>query len=69
MLTNEEKANIVSQHIKNIEINEYNLGLSLIEANSKAVIDQSSVDLLDAQIADLSAQKTALQAELTSLQA
>ena len=69
MLTNEEKANIVNQHIRNVDTNLYNLELSLIEANAKTTVDQDAISSLNAQVTDLTAQKTALQAELASLQA
>lgn len=69
MLTNEEKIVIVNQHIRNVDTNIYNLELSLIEANARTTVDQDVTSSLNAQVADLTAQKTALQAELTSLQA
>jgi hypothetical protein len=69
MLTNEEKINIVTQHLKNAYTNEYNLEMSLVEANAKAIPDQANIDSINAQLTDISAQKTALEAELASLQA
>lgn len=69
MLTNEEKISIVTQHIKNTYTNEYNLQVSLIEANAKVNPDQSAIDSLNIQLTDIAAQKTALEAELASLQA
>lgn len=69
MLTNEEKITIVTQHIKNNYTNKYNLDVSLIAANAKAVPDQDNIDSINEQLTDLSAQRTALEAELASLQA
>jgi hypothetical protein len=69
MLTNEEKIAIVTQHLKNVYTNEYNLEMSLVEANAKVTPDQSNIDSITAQLTDISAQKTALEAELASLQA
>jgi len=69
MLTNEEKINIVTQHLKNTYTNEYNLDVSLIEANAKSTPDQANIDSINAQLSDLAAQRTALEAELASLQA
>lgn len=69
MLTNDEKINIVTQHLKNAYTNEYNLQVSLIEANAKLTPDQTIIDSLNAQLSDITAQKTALSAELASLQA
>ena len=67
ILTNEEKSGIVSQHIKNVEYSLYNLNLSLIEENAVSSPDADKIDSLNDQIADLNAQKTALETELASL--
>jgi hypothetical protein len=66
-LTAEEKITIVEQHLKNVLYSEYNARLALIEANSLATPNQASIDSANAQIRDVTAQKTALQAELSSL--
>ena len=67
ILTNEEKSGIVSQHIKNVEYSLYNLSLSLIEENAVSSPDADKISSLNDQIADLNAQKTALQSELSDL--
>lgn len=67
ILTNEEKSGIVSQHIKNVEYSLYNLNLSLIEENAVSSPDADKISSLNDQIADLNAQKTALQSELSVL--
>ena len=67
MLTNEEKAAIVNQHIKNVEYSIYNLELSVLEEGSVASPDAEKTTSLNSQISDLSAQKAALEAELSSL--
>ena len=67
ILTNEEKSGIVSQHIKNVEYSLYNLNLSLIEENAVSSPDADKISSLNDQIADLNAQKTALQSELSAL--
>jgi hypothetical protein len=67
ILTNEEKSGIVSQHIKNVEYSLYNLNLSLIEENAVSSPDADKIGSLNDQIADLNAQKTALETELASL--
>lgn len=67
MLTNEEKAAIVTQHIKNIEYSVYNLELSLIEENSVSLPDTTKVESLNEQLDNLTSQKAALEAELTKL--
>lgn len=67
ILTNEEKSGIVSQHIKNVEYSLYNLNLSLIEENAVSSPDADKISSLNDQIADLNAQKTALETELENL--
>ncbi len=67
ILTNEEKSGIVSQHIKNVEYSLYNLNLSLIEENAVSSPDADKISSLNDQMADLNAQKTALESELANL--
>ena len=67
MLTNEEKAGIISQHIKNVEYSLYNLSLSLIEENVVSSPDADKINSLNDQIDNLNAQKNALQTELSAL--
>jgi hypothetical protein len=45
-LTNEEKATVVSQHIKNVDYSIYNLELSLIEENSVSSPDVEKISSL-----------------------
>jgi len=67
MLTNEEKAGIINQHKRNIEMSKYNLELSLIEENALTTKNTETIASLNAQIADLSSKVAALDAELDSL--
>ena len=69
ILTNEEKAAIIAQHIKNVEYSLYNLELSVIEENSVASPDAEKISSLNEQLDDLTAQKTALNSEFSSLTA
>lgn len=66
-LTNEEKAGVVEQHLKSLAFNEYNLVLSIEEANAAAVPNETNITALNLQLDDIRAQKTALQGELASL--
>jgi hypothetical protein len=54
ILTNEEKAGIVEQHIKNLEYSKYNLEVSLIEEtvspSSTAVVNSLQDQLLSIQL-------------------
>jgi hypothetical protein len=68
-LSAEEKTTIVEQHLRNLLYSEYNAQLSLIEAQSLSTPNQSTIDSANAQLKDLTSQKTALQAELASLAA
>ena len=67
MLTNEEKAGIVNQHKRNIEMNKYNLQLSLMEENALDTPNAETVASLNAQIADLTDKLAVLDTELDSL--
>lgn len=64
-LTNEEKAAIINQHIKNLEYSIFNLNLSLIEENASE--SSSSIDSIEAQLEELNSKKTALLAELAKV--
>ena len=66
-LSNEEKAGIVNQHMRNLLVNKYNAELSIVEENSVSPINQASVTALNNQISLINAKITALQEELNSL--
>ena len=66
-LTNQEKADIVTQHIKNVEYSLFNLGLSLVEEQAVATPNAENIASLNSQITELNAKKTALLAELADL--
>lgn len=68
-LTSEEKKTIVEQHLKTVAFSEYNLSLSLIEANAMTDKNQANIDSLNAQLQDVVAQKTVLETELAALNA
>lgn len=62
ILTNEEKAGIINQHIKNLEYSLFNIEISLIE--EKAVSSSESLESLESQFKELNLKKSALLAEL-----
>jgi hypothetical protein len=66
-LTNEDKLTIVNQHIKNVEFSKYNLELSLIEENSVASPDATTIASLNSQIVSANAKLAALEAEKSDL--
>lgn len=67
ILTNEEKSAIVNQHIKNVEYSIYNIELSVVAENAVSSPDADKITSLNNQLSDLTAQKAALQAELSAL--
>ncbi len=67
MITNEEKLAIVSQHIKNLELNKFNLELSLIEENAKLDPEQDNITPIETDIDDVVAKITALTVELNKI--
>ena len=67
-LTNEEKSSIVTQHIRSIVSNIYNLHVSLIAEQSVDSINQDNVDRLNQQIDNETSKREALLAELATLQ-
>lgn len=66
-LTNEEKANVVSQHIKSLEYSIYNIELSIVEENAVATPNTGNLASLNEQLVPLNAKRSALLAELATL--
>lgn len=66
-LTAEEKSTIVLQHLKTVAYSEYNALLSLSEAQAVSTPNADTVTSLTNQLADIAAQKQALETELNSL--
>jgi len=66
-LTNEEKLNIVNQHLKSVDYSIYGLQLDLIEINSTANPDASQVSNINTRITAANARRAALVTERDSL--
>ena len=66
-LTNEEKADIINQHIKNLEYSKFNLELSKIEENSKTTSDSAVLSSLTSQLSEVNVKITALLEELAKV--
>jgi hypothetical protein len=66
-LTNEEKLNIVNQHLKSVDYSIYGLQLDLIEINSTANPDASQVSNINTRITAANAKRAALVTERDSL--
>jgi len=68
LLTNEDKLNLVNQHIKSIDYQAYNLELDLIEANAESPVNSDSVSTLNTRMNALEAKRTALESEAATLE-
>jgi hypothetical protein len=68
LLTNEDKLNLVNQHIKSIDYQAYNVELDLIEANAESPVNSDSVSALNARMNALEAKRTALESEAATLE-
>jgi hypothetical protein len=66
-LTNEEKLNIVDQHIKSVDYGIYGIQLDLIEINATSNPDASQVSNLNTRLTAHNARRAALVTERTSL--
>jgi hypothetical protein len=68
-LTKEEKAQIISSHIKSVNYSKYNLEIDIIQENAKSSPSQSALNNFNTQIEEAEDQISALQAELTAVNA
>jgi hypothetical protein len=66
-LTNEEKLNVVNQHIKSVDYSLYGHELDLIQANAVSLPDAGQISAINARITEANAKKTALVIEKDSL--
>jgi hypothetical protein len=66
-LTNEEKLNIVNQHIKSVDYNIYGYDLDLMQANAATDPDNEQISAINARISEANAKRAALVAEKNSL--
>jgi hypothetical protein len=66
-LTNEEKLNIVNQHIKSIDYIIYGHELDLIQANAGSLPDAGQISAINTRISDANAKKAVLVTERDSL--
>lgn len=67
-LTNEEKQNIINQHIRNVNVNVYNLQITLMAEEAVESPNQETVSALNEKIQQELRKNQALLAELESLQ-
>lgn len=67
LLSNEEKAGIINQHLKNLHYNKFNIEMSIVEENAKTTPETEALANLNTQLADLNSRIEALDAELDKL--
>jgi hypothetical protein len=63
-LTNEEKATVITTHLRNLSYTKYNTDLSIIEEESLSTPSAESLSQLNAQLASINTKIAALEAEL-----
>ena len=68
-LSNEDKLNIAEAHLKNLLYNQYNLQLSLKEAQAAAIPNQATCDNLNLQLTDNAAQQVVVGDEIATIKA
>ena len=66
-LTNDEKRNIINQHLRNLEYSKFNVEISLIEENADPAPDQENLDSLNGQLSTINGKMEALIIELELL--
>jgi len=68
-LTKEEKAQIITSHIRNLTYSRYNLEVDTIQENAKTSPSAASITSINVQIDELDDQILALNTELTAVNA
>lgn len=68
-LTKEEKAQIITSHIRNLTYSRYNLEVDVIQENAKTSPSAASIASINTQIDELDDQILALNTELTAVNA
>jgi hypothetical protein len=67
LLSNEEKAGIINQHLKNLHYNKFNIEISIVEETAKTTPEAEVLTSLNTQLADFDSRIEALGAELDKL--
>jgi hypothetical protein len=68
LLTNEEKAQIITSHIKSLAYNKYNLEVDLISENAKTSPNAGVISSTNTSIDEVNDQISALEVELAKYQ-
>jgi ubiquinone biosynthesis protein UbiJ len=69
ILTKEEKAQIISSHIKNLSYTRYNLEIDIIQENAKVTPSASALTNFNSQIDEVENQIAALETQLAAVNA
>ena len=67
LLSNEEKAGIINQHLRNLHYSKFNIEISLVQENARVQKETETIASLNAELADVDTRITALEAELDKL--
>jgi hypothetical protein len=62
-LTNQEKIQIIDNHIKNLKLNKYNLDLSILEESNIEDPSSEKIDKLNQEVSDTNNRISILEAE------
>jgi hypothetical protein len=68
-LTKEEKAQIISSHIKSLSYTKYNLEIDIVQENARVTPSASALNNFNAQIDEAENQIAALETELSAVNA
>jgi ubiquinone biosynthesis protein UbiJ len=68
-LTKEEKAQIISSHIKNLNYTKYNLEIDIIQENARVEPSESALTNFNSQIDEVENQIAALETQLAAVNA
>jgi hypothetical protein len=66
-LTNEEKATVITTHLRNLSYSKYNTELSIIEEESLESPSAESLAQLNSQLTSISTKMAALEEELATV--
>jgi chromosome segregation ATPase len=66
-LSNQEKINIITEHLKTLEMNKFDLNISLSECYSSDTDRSDDINILNDQINQINKQQDALSQEMATL--
>jgi hypothetical protein len=66
-LTNDEKRNIINQHLRNLKYSQYGIEISIVEENAAVTPDQENLSTLNGQLANINGKMDVLVAELATI--